>query len=106
MFDRVQQNDKSSHVRDIPTGNANMSGSWSDLGWLLMSVMEMYGWVIHEIRKTNHERISEVAETGAVLHFLVVDIGGDDFPCNMYNIDWFSSYVDQYSMLLYQKIFF
>ncbi len=34
----------------------------------------------------NHERISEVAEMGAVHHFLGEDIGGVDFPCNMYDI--------------------
>jgi hypothetical protein len=52
------------------------SGSWSDLGGLLMSVMEIQEGVIHKIRKTKHERVSEAAEMGAILHFLSEDISG------------------------------
>ncbi len=51
-----------------------------------MSVMEIQEGVIHEIRKTKHERVSEVAEMGSILHFLGEDIGGVDFPRNMDDI--------------------
>ncbi len=81
-----------SHVRDTPTGNANKSGSWSDLGELLMSVMEIQEGLIHEIRKTKHERVSKAAGTGTVFHFLGEDIGGVDFPRNMDDIQSFVLY--------------
>jgi hypothetical protein len=51
--------------------------------------MEIQEGVIHKIKKTKHERVSEAAEMGAVLHFLGEDIGGVDFPRNMENIQSF-----------------
>ena len=34
----------------------------------------------------NHEKVSEAAEMGTVLHLLSEDIGGIDFPSNMDDI--------------------
>jgi hypothetical protein len=34
----------------------------------------------------NHESMPEVVKMGAILHSLGEDIGGADFPCNMYDI--------------------
>ena len=57
-----------------------------------MSVMEIQEGLIHEIRKTKHERVSEAVEMGTVFHFLGEDIVRVDFPRNMDDIQSFVMY--------------